>query len=121
MTAPIKDLGNFGWVTDDRVAGWILLTEGSVAIIEGLISNPNTLPSQRRHSTKVLAAFLVETALALGYKNIAFASKHPNVIAIAENMGFKETDLKFYTLTDGDEERNDYGKYRVDKPEEEDF
>lgn len=110
---PWGDLSETGWIADDRAAGWLLLTNSSVAIIEHLITNPNTVPSLRRKSVMNLTGFLVDTAMMMGFTNIVCASKHPSVHKVAKRLGFEETDLKFYHLNDDSQQENNYGSYLV--------
>lgn len=103
-----QELSETGWIADDRVAGWLFCTNSSVAIIEGIISNPATVPSLRRESLLKLTGFMVDTALLLGYSSIIAASKHPSIDACAKQLGFRETDLTFYVLNDNEEDSYDY-------------
>lgn len=106
-----QDLSETGWIADNRVAGWLLCTNSSVAIIENIISKPNSVPSLRRESLHKLVGFMIDSALLLGYTNIVAASKHPKIDKLAKQFGFKETDLKFYMLNEGEQEENNYGSY----------
>lgn len=106
--------GAMGYMADDRVAGWLIPTPTCIAIIENLVSNPHTLPSERRMSMNKLTGFLVDTALALGYTTVICASSHPSVDKQAKRLGFKETNLKFYVLTDNDDYENTLGRYVLD-------
>lgn len=113
-------LSETGYIADERVAGWLLCTNSSVAMIEALISDPHTVPSLRKESMRKLAGFLIDTALLLGYSNIVCASKHPSVDKMAKSLGFKETDLKFYVLNDGEGEDN-YRYLMENSREDEDY
>lgn len=114
-------LSDTGYIADDRVAGWLLCTNSSVAIIETIISNPATVPSLRRESLLKLGGFLVDTAMLLGYTNIICATKHPKLELTAHRLGFKETDLKFFVLNDGENENNSYRYLQANVAEDEDF
>jgi hypothetical protein len=111
---PWQDLSETGWIADDRVAGWLLCTNSSVAIIEGLISNPDSLASNRKESMLKLSGFLVDTALLLGYSKVIAVSKHPSVDKVAKQLGFRETDLTFYILNDDEEDERFMGTYLMD-------
>lgn len=104
LSAPPKDsLSTMGFVADNRVAGWLYLTNSNVALIEGVISNPYTVPSLRRASLQKLAGVMVDSALSLGYTTIKVDTNHPSIQKIVTDMGFKEHSLKTFILHDDDE------------------
>lgn len=106
--------GAMGYMADNRVACWLVPTATSVAIIDGLISNPETVPSLRRESMVKLTGFLVDTALALGYTDIVCASRHPSVHKVAKQLGFEKTDLTFFVLSGAGHYENNLGQYIVE-------
>lgn len=93
-------LSDLGFIVDDRVAGWLYLTNSNVAMVENIIANPNSVPSLRRHSLKVLCGLLVDTALSLGYTNIFGISNHPSVQKICREMGFREAPFTVFALSE---------------------
>lgn len=98
---PSQDLlSDLGFIADERVAGWIYITNSSLAMIENVISNPNTVPSLRRESTKRLCSTLVESAMVLGFNNIFAISNHPAIEKICKDMGFRSAAFKVFTLKD---------------------
>ena len=109
-----QELSETGWIADNRVAGWLLCTNSSVAIIEHLISNPDTVPSLRQESIQKLTGFMIDFALMLGYTHIVAASKHPSVDRVAKQFGFKKTDLSFYVLTESELDENISSSYLLD-------
>lgn len=93
------NISDTGFIADGRVAGWLYVTNSNTAFIEGLISNPDTVPSLRRQSTRKLMGFLIDTALFLGFESIFAISRHPSVAKLAEEFAFKENStLKVYTM-----------------------
>lgn len=101
-TASFSDLG---YIVDGRVVGWLYLTNSNMAMIEGIVSDPSTIPSLRKASTRKLVGFLIDAAVALGYTNLFGISKHPSILGIAKQFGFKEDDsFKVVTLNTEDEE-----------------
>lgn len=95
-------ISDMGYIADGRVAGWLYITNSNCAMIEGLIADPNSLPSLRRASMRKLVGFLIDTALMLGFTNIFAISKHPSVAQLSKEFGFKVNDtLKVYTLNTG--------------------
>jgi hypothetical protein len=99
-----RSLSDSGWIADERVAGFLYLTNSNLALIDCVISNPDTLPSARQQSLQVLLGVLVDTALMLGYTNILGLTKHPNVKALAGKLGFKEIEYKPFLLQEQEEE-----------------
>lgn len=100
----IGDLSDCGYIADGRVAGWLYFTNSNIAMIEGIISDPDTVPSLRRESVFKLVGFLSDTALALGYTTIIGITKHPGMEDVCERLGYKECDYKVLILSEeGDE------------------
>lgn len=96
LPAPkMSTLSDTGFILDNRVAGWLYMTNSKLAMIEGIISNPQSIPSLRKTSLLRLCALLVDTALALGYTDIIGISEHPSVLEVGKKLGFK---AKAYTL-----------------------
>jgi hypothetical protein len=103
MLAPkAASLSTLGYICDERVAGWIYLTDSNIAFIDGVISNPDTVPSFRRMALKKLCGAMVEKAQQMGYTNIIATTKHPAIQKICEDMGFVTApDFKIYALREG--------------------
>lgn len=112
------DLSETGWIADGRVAGWLLVTNSSVAMIEHLISDPHTLKSSRQESIRKLVGFLVDMALLMGYTNVVAASRHESVAKVAKQFGFQETNLKFYLLTESEQDDKNNSSYRINNTEQ---
>lgn len=94
-----QSLSTMGYISDERVAGWIYLTDSNICLIEGIIANPLTVPSLRRQSLKMLAAFLVDKALSMGYTNIIAVTKHHAIQKLCNDMGFvSDKEFKIYAL-----------------------
>lgn len=93
-------LSDTGFIADNRVVGWLYITNSNVAMIENVISNPTTVPSLRRQSLRTLCAHLVDSALILGYVNIFGITNHPSIKKICKDMGFKEAQFSVFTLAE---------------------
>ena len=104
MDKPLPaSLSSVGYVCDERVVGFIYLTDSNVCLIEGIIANPHTVPSLRRDSIKHLSQFLIDKALSMGYKNIISTTYHPTIAKLAESLGFVcNPHLKVYALREKD-------------------
>lgn len=84
------------------------MTNSNLAIIEGVISNPDTIPSLRKHSLKVLAGLMTDTAVSLGCTTVLAISKHPSIVELCGQMGFKElTDHRVFALKEHEPDIND--------------
>lgn len=81
-------LSDLGFIVDNRVAGWLYLTNSNTAYIEWVISKPGTVPSLRRESLTRLIGLLVDTATMLGYDVIFGMSSHPSIGREAKKLGF---------------------------------
>lgn len=104
-----SSVGDIGWIVDNRAAGWLYITAGNIALIEGVITNPETVPSMRKQSLKTLAGLMVDNALSLGCTNIIAITKHPSIMELCEYMGFKELqDHRVFALSEAQEDDNDY-------------
>lgn len=105
---PVPKSGHFstlGYIADGRVAGWLHLMNSDLAMIEGVIADPFSVPSLRRESLNKLIGTLVDTALSLGYPTIIGISNHESILSLGKKYGFKELkDFKVIILdTSGDE------------------
>lgn len=101
LKTPIKgNMSDMGFIADGRVAGWLYLTNSNIAMIEGIISDPHTIPSLRKASLAKLTGAMIDMALALGYTTILGITKHPSVKKLAKQYGFKETDNTVMILED---------------------
>lgn len=115
MTPPAPEsLSDVGYIVEERVAGWLYLTNSNVAMIEGIISDPLSLPSFRRLATKRLCGTLVDMAVALGYTKVLAITSHPAVVELAETMGFEELDKRVFILNEEDS-NNDEVERELDK------
>lgn len=105
QTVPARAcLSDVGFIADGRAAGWLYLTNSNIAMIEGIVSDPNTVPSLRRASLNKLIGILVDTAVSLGYTNIIGLSNHPGISRVGARYGFKETKMTLLSLNTEDHE-----------------
>lgn len=95
-------LSDLGYIADDRVCGFLYLTNSNMAMIEGIVANPESVPSLRRESLTKLVGYMIDTALLLGYENIFGISQHPSIAREAERFGFKTADYKIYMIRESD-------------------
>lgn len=104
-----RALSNTGFIADERVAGWIFLTNSNIALIEGIISDPDSIPSLRRESLNKLIGFMIDFCIASGYTQIIGITKHPRIEFIGKKYGFKTLPshkvLYLNASDDGDNEK----------------
>lgn len=94
------NISDMGYLVDGRVAGWLYVTNSNAAFIEGLVADPNSVPSLRRASMRKLTGFLIDTAVMLGYTHIFAITRHPSVVKMAHEFGAKEnSSLKVFTIS----------------------
>jgi hypothetical protein len=111
MVAPLPDaLPTLGFVVDDKVAGWLYQTDSTIALVDGFISSPASLPSSRKQAVETLAAVLLDLATSLGYSTVLATTSHPTIKKIANKHNFKETSQTLYILNEdpNDTQDSDY-------------
>ena len=84
-----RALSDVGFVADNRVAGWLYLTNSNIALIEGIISDPKSPPSLRNESLDKIIGFMIDFALELGYTQFIGITKHSKVEQRVKKFGFK--------------------------------
>ena len=84
-----RALSDIGFIADGRVAGWLYLTNSNIALIEGIVSDPDSTSSLRRESLNKLVGCLIDFAVHLGYTQIMGVTKHPGIEALGKRYGFK--------------------------------
>lgn len=95
---------DMGFIVDGRAAGFLYVTNSNLAMIEGIVADPYTIPSHRRLSIEKLVGLLMDTALSLGFTNIFGISKHPAIIKVGKKYGFKiHTDFLMLTYSEDKE------------------
>lgn len=99
IKAPAREsLSDMGFIADDRVAGWLYLTNSNIAFIEGIIADPDSVPSLRRASLEKVCATMVDTAISLGYTQILGITTSPTIEKLGVKLGFVPTDYKVLIL-----------------------
>ena len=81
-------LSDFGFIVDNRVAGFLYMTNSNIAFIEWVVARPKTVPSLRRASLRKLIGVLVDTATMMGCDIIFGVSTHPSIGKEAKAFGF---------------------------------
>jgi len=106
--APPKDYlpsdGTGGIIIEDNgepvIAGFIYQTNSKVAIIEGVVSNPNYRGKQKRDkSLEVLVACLYEATKLIGCKYIFAMTDNKKIINLGIKLGGRLDDKPTYLLT----------------------
>tara|TARA_R100001510_G_scaffold55836_1_gene60354 strand:- start:18 stop:437 length:420 start_codon:yes stop_codon:yes gene_type:complete len=108
LLAPPKDSlpsdGTGGIIIEDNgepvIAGFIYQTNSKVAIIEGVVSNPNYRGKQKRDkSLEVLVACLYEATKLIGCKYIFAMTDNKKIINLGIKLGGRLDDKPTYLLT----------------------
>lgn len=99
-----EELTDTGFIADERAVGFLYLTNGSIALLDGVITDPDTVPSLRRASLFKLLGCLTDFALCLGYRDIFGITSHPSIIENAKRLGGRVLDKKVVHLRDYHEE-----------------
>lgn len=97
-------LSDLGYIADERVCGFLYLTNSNIAMLENVVASPYTVPSLRKESLTKLMGYMIDTALVLGYDNIFGISKHPSLEKEAKRFNFKtmSDSFKVYVMSEED-------------------
>jgi len=87
---PLDFLPKTGYIIDNVGAGFIYLTDSSLAIIDCYITNPESDKNTRDNALNWITIQLTAYAKSLGFKLIKCESQIQEVINRAKNNGFKE-------------------------------
>lgn len=96
-------MSDMGYIADERVAGWLYTTNSNVAMIEGIIADPHTIPSHRHQSLRLLLGFMIDTALLLGYPHIFGITSHPSMVKTCKQLGFSHNNMDVMILSEKEE------------------
>lgn len=86
-------LSSTGMIVDGVAAGFLYLTNSRAAIIDGYISNPNSLKLERDQALNAITKGLLELARACGAKFIKCDSQLPAIQQRALANGFKSVGI----------------------------
>ena len=81
-----------GYIVDDVCAGWLYKTDGGWALLEWIISNPESDKDKRDEALDRLISKLIEEADNAGVKAIFTSSNHPKLVERYGKHNFKITD-----------------------------
>jgi hypothetical protein len=96
---PDNLLPAFGLVVPGVCAGFLYQTDSDLALIEGLISNPETSAQIRDEALDDLVTALCVQARTLGYQAISGFTQVPRVASRAQRHGFKIGDGTYQLVT----------------------
>jgi hypothetical protein len=101
LTPPPKALlSDMGFVADERAALWLYTTNSGMMMLEGLISNPDTVPSLRRASVKQLVCYLTDVAYARGAVAVFGVGRNKAVSRMLNKLGWKASEQVIYSAND---------------------
>ena len=87
---PFVLLSTTGFISKNA-AGFLYLTNSSLAIIDGYITDINCSAESRWASLNLITEALIKLAKELGCTVIKADSKFESIIALGESFGFRET------------------------------
>lgn len=82
-------LPGVGFIVDNVGAGFIYLTDSSIAFIEGYITNKDADRGTRDMALDVISECLIAHAIVAGYKYIKCETKKAAIVGRAKRFGFK--------------------------------
>lgn len=88
IPASEKLLPPTGAIVPEVAAGFLYLTDGPFAIIEGLISNPKASAKDRKAAIALITRRLVELARGQGFPRVIAFTQLPAVSEHAKRCGF---------------------------------
>lgn len=85
-----------GFIVEDICAGFLYKTDSKIALLEFIISNPQTTKEKRANGLDILITALCEEAKKLEFKAIFTSVQHKKLIQRYENHGFviADNDMK---------------------------
>ena len=86
---PLEFLPAVGFVVSQVCAGFLYQTDTDLALIEGLVSNPETPAQLRDEALDAVVEALCSEAKKLGYLAISGFTQVPKVVSRAKRHGFK--------------------------------
>jgi hypothetical protein len=89
---PSSSLPACGYIVNNVCAGFLYLTNSDMALLEWVVSDPNSKADLRDQSLDLLLAVLTEEAKLNGVKFIFTATRHPKLQERYKNHKFLEAD-----------------------------
>jgi hypothetical protein len=83
-------LSDIGYIVDDTACGFLYLTNSSVGLLEGFVSNPKSDKNDRDSAINWITLNLIDHARSEGVKVLKCETKLEEVINRANNFGFNE-------------------------------
>lgn len=87
-----------GLIVDDTAACFLYLTDGGIALIEGLITNPKAPLFKRYSACNDIIKRLANLAIAKGYKKILGLTQDAGTMKRVQRLGFRDLGL-FHLVT----------------------
>ena len=75
---------------EDVAAAFMYRTDSPIAVLEGLISSPNSSREDRREAMGIALQALKEQALESGFRALSAVSSHEGVIDLLKSNGFED-------------------------------
>jgi hypothetical protein len=88
-----KSLPKIGFIVDGLASGFLIQTDTCIAVIDFLISDPESELSKRRLALDQISESLLSAALRLGYSGVKCTTIYEPVAKRAKDYGFAEIGL----------------------------
>ena len=85
---PVEALPQSGFIVPDAAAGFLYRTDSCLAVVEGLIANPQLSGALRSQAIDLVTAALIDEAKRLGFKNLTASTTSSAVVTRAQSFGF---------------------------------
>lgn len=89
-TLPLHGLADIGFIVDGKAVCFLYTTNSSIAICEGLMTNPNTTKEERLEAMTNVLTCIYNEANRLGFKIFKCDTKFDSVKKLAMSFGFKD-------------------------------
>jgi hypothetical protein len=86
----IEMLPRLGFLAPGIAAGFLYQTDSALALVEGLVSNPEALLCKRAKALHLILGALTDAAKDFGFKLVIGSSKKTGPVALTLRQGFRK-------------------------------
>ena len=86
----VEMLPRLGFIAPGVAAGFLYQTDSALALVEGLVSNPEALLCRRVKALSMILAALTEAAKDFGFKLVVGSSKRTGPVSLTLRQGFRK-------------------------------
>lgn len=95
---PFCDLPEVGVIVEGCAALFLYRTDGGVALIDGVITDPKAPEHIRRNALRQGIATLTHKAKRFGAKKVLGFTQVPSMVEMAKQMGYEEADKPYVLM-----------------------